>query len=51
VIVRVDWLVTGDRRDFGHLFAMTQRGVLIMTPSEAVRRLLFELEDKSGKLD
>jgi uncharacterized protein len=51
VIARVDWLVTGDRRDFGHLFSTTQRGVLIMTPSEAVRRLLLELEDTSGKLD
>lgn len=37
-----DWLVTGDRRDFGHLFGTTQRGVLVLSPAEALRRLLAE---------
>ena len=45
VQAKVDWLVTGDRRDFGHLFSTTQRGVLVMPPAEGVRRLLAELED------
>lgn len=42
---RVDWLVTGDRRDFGSLFGTTQRGVLIMPPTQALRILLDELAD------
>jgi uncharacterized protein len=46
-IAKVDWLVTGDRRDFGHLFSTTQRGILIITPAEAIRILLFELEESS----
>lgn len=37
---RCDWLVTGDRRDFGHLFGTMQRGVLVLPPAEALRRLL-----------
>lgn len=37
---RCDWLVTGDRRDFGHLFGTVQRGVLVMPPAEALRRLV-----------
>jgi predicted nucleic acid-binding protein len=41
---RCDWLVTGDRRDFGHLFGSTQRGVLVITPSEAMRRLMAGLQ-------
>lgn len=40
---KADWLVTGDRADFGALFSTTQRGMQIMPPSEAVRRLLDEL--------
>ena len=40
---KVDWLVTGDRADFGSLFFTTQRGMLVMPPSEAIRRLLDEL--------
>jgi predicted nucleic acid-binding protein len=37
---RCDWLVTGDRRDFGHLFGTEQRGVRVMPPSEALQRIL-----------
>ena len=37
-----DWLVTGDRRDFGPLFGSTQRGVLVISPSDALRRLLAQ---------
>lgn len=43
VRAKVDWLVTGDRRDFGSLFGTTQRGVLVMPPSQALRMLLDEL--------
>lgn len=43
VRAQVDWLVTGDRRDFGHLYSTTQRGVIIVPPAEAIRRLLSEL--------
>jgi predicted nucleic acid-binding protein len=39
-----DWLVTGDRRDFGHLFGSNQRGVLVISPSEALRRLIDQLQ-------
>jgi hypothetical protein len=39
-----DWLVTGDRRDFGHLFGSNQRGVLVISPSEALRRLVNQLQ-------
>lgn len=42
---KVDWLVTGDRADFGALFLTTQRGMLVMPPSEAIRRLLDERSD------
>jgi predicted nucleic acid-binding protein len=41
---RCDWLVTGDRRDFGPLFGSTQRGVLVIPPSEALRRLLVHMQ-------
>ena len=41
---RCDWLVTGDRRDFGHLFGSNQRGVLVISPSEALRRLIDQLQ-------
>lgn len=33
---RVDIFVTGDRRDFGHLFGQVLRGVRILTPAEAL---------------
>jgi predicted nucleic acid-binding protein len=36
----VDWFVTGDRADFGHLFETEQRGMRVMTPTMAVRGLL-----------
>jgi len=39
-----DWLVTADRRDFGHLFGSNQRGVLVISPSEALRRLIDQLQ-------
>ena len=31
---RVDIFVTGDRRDFGHLFGQVLKGVKILTPAE-----------------
>ena len=46
VRAKVDWLVTGDRSDFGHLFSTTQRAVPVIPPSEAARRLLVELDSK-----
>jgi hypothetical protein len=36
--------VTGDRRDFGHLFGSKQRGVLVISPSEAFRRAIDQLQ-------
>jgi len=36
----VDWLVTGDRSDFGHLFGSAHRGVLVLSPAMAVQKLL-----------
>ena len=47
VRAKVDWLVTGDRRDFGSLFGTTQRSVLVIPPSQAVRILLDELADRA----
>ena len=41
---RCDWLVTGDRRDFGNLFSSIQRSVLVISPSEALRRLIDQLQ-------
>jgi predicted nucleic acid-binding protein len=41
---RCDWLVTGDRRNFGRFFGSKQRGVLVITPSEALRRLMAQLQ-------
>ena len=35
-----DLLVTGDRKHFGHLYGATLRGVEIVTPAEALARLL-----------
>jgi predicted nucleic acid-binding protein len=32
-----DVLVTGDRRDFGHLFGMTLKGVQVLAPVEALK--------------
>ena len=46
VRAKVDWLVTGDRSDLGRLFSTTQRGVLVIPPAEAARRLPEELGSK-----
>ena len=35
-----DVLVTGDRRDFGHLYGKTVQGVLVLNPVDALIRLL-----------
>jgi predicted nucleic acid-binding protein len=39
VSCKADILVTGDRRDFGHLLGTTTEGVLVLEPAETVRRL------------
>jgi uncharacterized protein len=36
---KADMLVTGDRRDFGHLLGTTCEGVLVLEPAETVRHL------------
>jgi hypothetical protein len=33
-----------DRRDFGHLFGSNQRGLMEISPSEALRRLVNQLQ-------
>jgi uncharacterized protein len=33
---KVDFFVTGDRRDFGHLFGKVSEGVKILTPANAL---------------
>lgn len=35
-----DVLVTGDRRDFGHLYGTTVEGVLVLNPVDAVTHVL-----------
>jgi predicted nucleic acid-binding protein len=37
---RASALVTGDRRDFGHLYETTIEGVGVLTPAEAVTKAL-----------
>ncbi len=37
----VDILVTGDRRDFGHLFGKNTEGVRVLSPKEALEELLL----------
>ena len=37
---RVEALVTGDRRDFGHLYGKTIEGTLIIAPTEALSMAL-----------
>jgi hypothetical protein len=37
---RVDLLVTGDRKHFGHLYGTIRRGVEVVAPAEALARLL-----------
>jgi predicted nucleic acid-binding protein len=39
-----DWLVTGDRRDFGHLLGQRALGVLVLAPRDALTALLNTLE-------
>jgi predicted nucleic acid-binding protein len=34
---KVDILVTGDRRDFGHLFGQVLEGVKVLTPADALK--------------
>ena len=36
----VDILVTGDRRDFGHLFGKKVEGVVVLSPREALEEVL-----------
>ena len=40
VHLKADLLVTGDKRDFGHLFGRELRGVLVVTPATALDRVL-----------
>ena len=40
IAARASALVTGDRRDFGHLYGTTVEGVGVLTPAEAVSRTL-----------
>lgn len=35
-----DILVTGDRRDFGHLFGVTIRGLVVLPPADTLLRIL-----------
>ncbi len=37
---RADLLVTGDRRDFGHLYGRVIEGVLVATPGDAMEKVL-----------
>jgi uncharacterized protein len=40
IAARASALVTGDQRDFGHLYGTTVEGVSVLTPAEAVSRAL-----------
>jgi predicted nucleic acid-binding protein len=40
VAARADALVTGDRRHFGQLYGLTTAGVAILSPAEALARML-----------
>ena len=40
VVCAADILVTGDRRDFGHLFGQSIEGVRVMSPREALGEVL-----------
>jgi uncharacterized protein len=40
IAARASALVTGDRRDFGHLYGTTIEGVWVLTPAEAVSKAL-----------
>lgn len=39
-----DILVTGDRRDFGHLYGKVIEGVVVLTPVEALTMVLKHIE-------
>jgi uncharacterized protein len=41
-------LVTGDRRDFGHLYGKTIEGIAVLTPAEAVSKALSWRVAKKG---
>jgi predicted nucleic acid-binding protein len=41
IAARASALVTGDRRDFGHLYRTTIEGVGVLTPAEAVSKALM----------
>jgi predicted nucleic acid-binding protein len=40
IAARASALVTGDRRDFGHLYGTTVEGVAVLTPAEAISKAL-----------
>lgn len=40
VQARADFLVTGDRKDFGHLYGKKLRGTEVLPPSKAIERFL-----------
>ena len=40
IFAKADLLVTGDSRDFGHLFGSTQRGTRVVTPAVALDLVL-----------
>ena len=40
IAARSDFFVTGDRRDFGHLFDRTTMGVTIITPKQLAEKLV-----------
>ena len=42
VHAKADLLVTGDRRDFGHLFGRALRGTSLVTPASAIDLVLKE---------
>jgi uncharacterized protein len=45
VHANADLLVTGDTRDFGHLFGSTLRGTRVVTPASAIDLVLKEAAD------
>jgi predicted nucleic acid-binding protein len=45
---KVDVFVTGDRRDFGHLFGQVLQGIRIMTPAHAFEAVMIAAGVRSG---
>ena len=45
---KVDLFVTGDRRDFGHLFGQVLQGVKIVTPADAFEAVMIAAGIGSG---